>query len=106
MLLNVKTTHADRAFLRIREGILLGEYGRHSVLHATVLAEDLRLSVVPVREALIRLKARGLLRQTEPRSGYYVSVIDRAEAISIYNALSRLYAHAIKRRVEDRLAPP
>ncbi|WP_176086158.1 GntR family transcriptional regulator [Martelella sp. HB161492] len=94
-------TCADRAYAFIRGQILDGEYSAGMLLNPAEIAEKLVFSVIPVREAMIRLKARGLLTQSG-RSGYCVATIEPAEATIIYKALAAIYTSAIERYIESR----
>ncbi|TPW31131.1 GntR family transcriptional regulator [Martelella alba] len=94
-------TCADRAYAFIRGQILDGEYGAGMLLNPAEIAEKLVFSVIPVREAMIRLKARGLLTQSG-RSGYCIATIEPAEATIIYKALAAIYTSAIERYIDTR----
>jgi DNA-binding GntR family transcriptional regulator len=52
---------ADRVYGRLREAILTGDYAGGTWLREERLAEDLRVSRTPIREALRRLGAEGLV---------------------------------------------
>jgi DNA-binding GntR family transcriptional regulator len=56
----------------IRDGILSGRYPLGSRLDQQALAEELGVSVIPVREGLRQLEAEGLV-QIYPRRGVYVA---------------------------------
>ena len=65
----------ERAYLAIREGIVSGAYapGRH--LTAQELASATSVSRTPVREAMRRLHAEGLIRFI-PNRGAFVRQLD------------------------------
>ncbi|MGP1396706.1 MAG: GntR family transcriptional regulator [Inquilinaceae bacterium] len=74
---------AEEAYLAIREQILAGEIRPGDHLRETELAARLGLSRTPVREALRRLEADGLLVH-EPHRGAMVAQLD-------YQAVTELY---------------
>lgn len=54
-------TKSDLAYNRVREKILSGELAPGSVINQSVLAGTIGISTTPLREALRRLKAEGLV---------------------------------------------
>jgi len=54
-------TKSELAYNRVREKILSGEFPPGSVINQTVLAGAIGISTTPLREALRRLKAEGLV---------------------------------------------
>ncbi len=57
----VLVTKSELAYDRVREKILSGEFAPGSVLNQAALAKALGVSTTPLREALRRLKAEGLV---------------------------------------------
>ena len=57
-----RTSATDAAAREIRELILTGELTAGTLIHQGELAEQLGLSRTPLREALQRLQAEGLIR--------------------------------------------
>lgn len=78
---------------RIRRAIIEGEHPPGSRLVEQRLAEDLGVSRTPVREALRRLDAEGLV-VVEPNRGAQVPERSAAEVADLYDARSRLEAYA------------
>src|SRR5262245_65537453 len=64
-------TRASAAADELRRRILEGEYPAGMPLRQAVLAEELGISRIPFREALILLEAEGLV-QVEPHKGAIV----------------------------------
>ncbi|MBI1880815.1 MAG: GntR family transcriptional regulator [Chloroflexi bacterium] len=64
-------TLADYVLETLREGLLSGRYPPDSRLDQKLLAEELRVSLIPVRESLRRLEAEGLVR-IYPHRGVFV----------------------------------
>jgi len=54
-------TKSDYAYTRLREGVLSGELAPGTVLNQAGLAKTIGISTTPLREALRRLKAEGLV---------------------------------------------
>jgi len=67
---NTGKTHAIRALIELRKRILSGELSGGMRLFEVPLAEQLKISRTPVREALLRLAEEGLLERV--RSGGFV----------------------------------
>lgn len=85
----VKRSFAEDAYLRLKAQILDNALPPgHRALEAE-LAETLGMSRTPVREALLRLQAEGLVR-VEPRRGMVVLSISPAEMAEIYDVLTAL----------------
>ncbi|MEY9778333.1 GntR family transcriptional regulator [Arthrobacter sp. MW3 TE3886] len=73
----------DWAYLRIRDGILTGEYPQGGRLDEVKLAEEMNLSRVPVRDALSRLASEGLVIDT-PHKRRIVAQMSLQDAEDIY----------------------
>lgn len=73
----------DDAYSAIREGIISGRYPQGSHITAQQLAEASGLSRTPVREAMRRLGAEGLV-ELIPNRGAFVSSWTRTEIEQIY----------------------
>jgi len=65
-------TLTDRVYEKLREAIITGKIEGGSRLVESALAEELKVSRTPVREALHRLAVEGFLYSI-PRSGYIVN---------------------------------
>ena len=83
----------ERAYAAIREGIICGAYGPGDHLTADDLASSNGLSRTPVREALRRLHAEGLVRLI-PHRGAFVTELDASEISKIYSLRVLLESHA------------
>jgi DNA-binding GntR family transcriptional regulator len=75
----------DLAYAAIRERIVAGELARGERLHQEDLAVDLGISRTPVREALRRLAAEGLVEMRTNR-GARVADLDRSGMRAAYEA--------------------
>ncbi|WP_405228056.1 GntR family transcriptional regulator [Lentisalinibacter sediminis] len=74
---------SDKAYRMLRDRIFSGDYPPGARLKERELCADLEVSRTPVREALRRLEADGLV-QIEPRRGGVVRQVDAAEVEEIF----------------------
>lgn len=86
----------DRAYLRLRGQILDGDLRNGERLGEEELAEALGISRTPVREALRRLAAEGLV-EVLPNRGARVSVWDENDVADIFELRVLLESHAARR---------
>src|SRR3954470_15157752 len=89
-------TKAVRARDELREAILAGALAPGARLRAEPLAERLRTSRTPVREALILLAREGLV-DIEPRRGATVRSFDAADLADLYDVRALIEPHAARR---------
>jgi DNA-binding GntR family transcriptional regulator len=73
----------------LREQILNGEIGPNERLIETKIAEQIRTSRTPVREALHSLEQEGLI-ESIPRIGYKVKAMSHHEAVEIWEIRSAI----------------
>ena len=83
----------DKAYLEIREGIVGGRYAPGAHLTAQGLATATGLSRTPVREAMRRLHAEGLIKII-PHRGAFVRHLDQQEISKIYDLAIILETYA------------
>ncbi len=83
----------ERAYIAIREGISRGTYKAGDHLTANELAAASGMSRTPIREAMRRLHAEGLI-QFIPNRGAFVARLDEAEVEKIYSLRVLLEGHA------------
>lgn len=74
----------DKAYRSIREGILRGLYAPGTHIRAQDLAASTGLSRTPVREAMRRLHAEGMI-QIHPNRGAFVSSWSERDIVQIYD---------------------
>ncbi len=72
---SVRTTKQERVYQTMRERILSGRYGPGYRVVIETLAEELGVSALPVREAIRRLEAEGLIVH-RPNAGAQVAPAD------------------------------
>jgi DNA-binding GntR family transcriptional regulator len=96
----------DKAYLEIRDGIVRGRYLPGTHLTAEDLAKNSGLSRTPVREAMRRLHAEGLIVFI-PYRGAFVARIEENEIRNIYDLRVVLESYAAeaaaKRRTPEQL---
>lgn len=83
----------ERGYRVIRERILDGTYGPGYRLVIDAIADELRVSAVPVREAIRRLEAEGLVVY-QANAGARVAPVDPAEWESAMTVLAVLEGYA------------
>jgi DNA-binding GntR family transcriptional regulator len=86
-------TNAARVQEELREAILAGSLAPGARLRAEPLAERLRTSRTPVREALILLAREGLV-DIEPRRGAIVRSFDASDLADLYDVRALIEPHA------------
>jgi DNA-binding GntR family transcriptional regulator len=86
---------AQQVYAHLRQGILDNAYPPASALPEEALAAQLKVSRVPVREALRRLAAEGLVTLT-PRQGATVSSLSRKQFLDAYRLRGALEALAVR----------
>lgn len=84
---------ADRAYARLRAAILAGGLEPGARLSTRLLAADLGISAQPVREAILRLEAEGLV-ETRPRSGSFVASLSIERLVEMGRIRAALEAAA------------
>ncbi len=82
-MLIVAKTLSDQAFDRIRERILSSELAPLTQIRQDAFAEELGISRIPLREALMRLEQEGLLIAHANR-GFVVAPISFSEAEEVF----------------------
>lgn len=97
----------ERAYERIRAAIVEGRYTPGQRLVEQTVAEEFDLSRTPVREAIRRLDAEGLV-VTERNRGAMVRAVSVDEVLDLYELRARLEAYAAElaaeRMSDDELA--
>ncbi len=84
------------AYASIKDHILTGQLNEDSRLTEDSLARQLGISKSPIREALNRLEAEGLIR-IEPRRGAYITAFSPQDVEDIYDLREALEVHAVRR---------
>ncbi|HEY2022638.1 GntR family transcriptional regulator [Paraburkholderia sp.] len=102
----VRPTTVELVTTAVRQRILSGELAPGEVLRQEALAEELGVSRVPVREAITRLTAEGLLTSV-PHKGAYVAELSIDEVKETFDIRLRLepwiFSEAIPRITEAEI---
>lgn len=85
----------ERAYRHLKNLILEGELKTGDRLIERELAEKLKISRTPIREALFRLESQGFVK-TIPRKGVMVADISEKEILETFTILSSLESLAAK----------
>lgn len=94
----------DKAYLAIREGIIRGHFAPGAHLTAQDLGAASGLSRTPVREAMRRLHAEGLI-EFIPHRGAFVTRLDEQEIKNIYDLRVTLESYAASAAARNVTAP-
>ncbi|MGF7124748.1 GntR family transcriptional regulator [Rhodococcus sp. TAF43] len=97
------STPSRVAYEQIRQAIIEGRYRPGQRLIEQRIAEEFSLSRTPVREALRRLEAEGLVH-SEPNRGAMVRTLSLSDVADLYGLRARLEAYAAElaaERIED-----
>jgi DNA-binding GntR family transcriptional regulator len=86
---------SERAYQSIRANILRGRYALGAALSRRQLAKELRMSFLPVSEAVQRLEIDGLL-ESKPRVGTRVRIPTRQEILERYTLREALETQAAR----------
>ena len=89
---------AEEVAAHIRDAILAGRLKPGERIDQDAIAEELGVSRLPVREALISLDREGMVH-TIPRKGSYVSRIDRDDIVDHYQIFGQVAGLAAARAV-------
>lgn len=93
----------ETAYSRIKERLLSGEYPQGSFLSERQLADDLGMSKTPVKAALERLEAEGLIA-VSPQQGIVVRELSLHEIADLYEIRAALESFALQ-TLAGRLTP-
>ncbi|MCD9026093.1 GntR family transcriptional regulator [Cohnella silvisoli] len=91
---------SERVYLSLRESIVKGEFYPGVRLLVLEIANSLKISQAPVREAMERLKQEGLLISNHNK-GSFVAEIKQEEIEEIYALRELIEWDAVKRSIPD-----
>lgn len=101
----VRATLADQAYSDLRARILGGQIASGARLRPEDLAAELSVSPTPVKEALVRLEADGLV-VSSARKGMSVRRLDVQDVTDIYDARQMIELNALDRAFARREVGP
>src|SRR5882757_5114305 len=93
---------AERVYTHVKEAVLDRRYEGGTLLNEGELAEAVGVSRTPVREALLRLEAEGLLK-LYPKKGALVLPVSAQEIADVVETRLLVEEHATRKAVP---APP
>lgn len=96
----VHATLAEQAHAELRRRILAFELPPGHRLAVDRLADELGVSLSPVKEALKQLESDGLV-EILPRRGTVVRAFDAADVVNLYDAREVIEAAAARRAIEN-----
>jgi DNA-binding GntR family transcriptional regulator len=85
----------DETYDSLKKSIVDGAYRPGQRLRALRLAQDLKISRTPIKEALARLEQEGLVTR-EPGSGYVVRGLSVGEILNLYRVREALEVEAAR----------
>ncbi|MFJ7999247.1 GntR family transcriptional regulator [Streptomyces sp. NPDC096310] len=91
--------HRERVYARLREELLSGRIGPRERLAEVRLADRFGVSRTPVREAMTRLLADGLVERAD--GGFYPAVPTLTQVRDLYELRATLELRGVARAVED-----
>ncbi len=89
---------ADRVYAHVKQGVLERRYEGGALLTEGELAEAVGVSRTPVREALLRLEAEGLIR-LYPKKGALVLPVSAQEIADVVETRLLVEVHAARKAV-------
>ncbi|WP_134700930.1 GntR family transcriptional regulator [Ammoniphilus sp. YIM 78166] len=89
----------EKVYQYLKNEILSGELKTGERLVERELADRLKISRTPIREALLRLESQGFVT-TVPRKGVIVSQISREQVLEVFSILSALEVMAVQLATE------
>lgn len=97
-MLYLSCAHADRVYVHIKEAVLHRRYEGGTLLTEGDLAEAVGVSRTPVREALLRLEAEGLIK-LYPKKGALVLAVSAQEIADVVETRLLVEKHAAAKAV-------
>ncbi len=95
---------ADRAYEHVRQGILSGRYADNELLAEGTIAAETGVSRTPVREALLRLEAQGMIRLL-PKRGALVLPVTAQEWRDVLDTRLLVESHCTRSVIESGRGP-
>lgn len=78
----MKLTQKENAYQHIRNKVAAGAFTGGERIHLATLAEEIGISLIPVREAIGQLESEGLIVH-KPRRGIFVKQIERRDLVDL-----------------------
>lgn len=97
----MRETLGDRAYYALKDKIVTLESGTY--LSARRFANDIGMSYTPVREAFLRLRREGSIRQV-PNVGFFVETMDLSDLVQFFQVRECIEPYVL-RKVISRVSP-
>src|SRR5512139_3404364 len=94
---------ADEVVAHLRDRIMSGELRPGERIRLEDVAEQLGVSITPVREALLTLRGYDMV-ELQPRRGYVVAPLSRQDILDVF-ALQAHIAGDLAERIAERVTP-
>jgi len=91
-----------RVYQSLKSSVISHHFVAGERLNIEILAEDLRVSITPVRETLLRLVAEGLIINV-PKMGFFMRTLSEADIRDLYEMNHLLTAWSIDRLIGDAI---
>ncbi|MBW8192098.1 GntR family transcriptional regulator [Neiella marina] len=96
--MKVPKTRTEYVVSMLRERILSGELKAGSALRQAALAEQIGVSRIPIREALLQLEAEGLV-EFEPHKGATVACMSKAMVDDLFELRALIECDLLRRSI-------
>ena len=91
-----------RVYNSLKSSVVSHHFVAGERLNIETLAEDLRVSITPVRETLLRLVAEGLIINV-PKMGFFMRTLSEADIRDLYEMNHILTAWSMSQLISDRV---
>jgi len=91
-----------RVYNSLKSSVVSHHFVAGERLNIETLAEDLRVSITPVRETLLRLVAEGLIVNV-PKMGFFMRTLSEADIRDLYEMNHILTAWSMSQLISDRI---
>lgn len=105
MYYGVESRKVASVYSKLKELVVDFQFRPGEHLHINELSTTLKVSVTPVREALIRLTDEGLIT-TQPNRGFFTKIPDLHEIDDLYGLLHMVLRSSLEARKDDFVAVP
>jgi DNA-binding GntR family transcriptional regulator len=105
MYYGVESRKVASVYSKLKELVVDFQFRPGEHLHINELSTTLKVSVTPVREALIRLTDEGLIT-TQPNRGFFTKIPDLHEIDDLYGLLHMVLRSSLEARQDDFSAAP
>jgi len=96
-----KTSRTDAAYARLKDRIISGALPPGEQVDAARLSEDLSLGRTPIREALLRLQAEGIV-EIIPKRGVRIVPLSADDLTEIYQVISAVEVEAARMLADSK----